>query len=126
MGMNKPIRLDAIKREAQARAATSPEAIAEYADDMREGQRFPPIIVFLDGNTYWLADGFHRVAAAELAGSKRSMLRSSAADYAMRSSRHHLWADRSDRSLADIFAVQDELVRAIVATQGQSSSKAAL
>jgi adenylate cyclase len=29
---------------------------------------------------------------------------------------HHLWADRYDRSLAEIFVVQDELVRTIVST----------
>jgi len=29
---------------------------------------------------------------------------------------HHLWTDRYDRSLAEIFVVQDELVRTIVAT----------
>jgi TolB-like protein len=29
---------------------------------------------------------------------------------------HHLWTDRYDRSLAEIFAVQDELVRTIVST----------
>jgi adenylate cyclase len=29
---------------------------------------------------------------------------------------HHLWADRYDRSLSEIFAVQDELVRTIVST----------
>jgi TolB-like protein/Tfp pilus assembly protein PilF len=29
---------------------------------------------------------------------------------------HHLWADRYDRSLAEIFTVQDELVRTIVST----------
>jgi TolB-like protein/Tfp pilus assembly protein PilF len=29
---------------------------------------------------------------------------------------HHLWADRYDRSVAEIFAVQDELVRTIVST----------
>jgi adenylate cyclase len=32
---------------------------------------------------------------------------------------HHLWADRYDRSLAEIFAVQDELVRTIVSTLGR-------
>jgi adenylate cyclase len=30
--------------------------------------------------------------------------------------RHHLWAERYDRELADIFAVQDELTQAIAAT----------
>jgi hypothetical protein len=34
---------------------------------MRLGTRFPPIAVFHDGKDYWLADGFHRVAAANRA-----------------------------------------------------------
>jgi hypothetical protein len=32
------------------------------------GLRFPPIILFRDGRDYWLADGFHHVLAARLAG----------------------------------------------------------
>ena len=44
----------------QARLALASETIGEYADAMRRGDRFPPIIVFYDGADYWLADGFHR------------------------------------------------------------------
>ena len=33
-----------------------------------DGAEFPPVIVFYDGTNYWLADGFHRVKAAEQAG----------------------------------------------------------
>jgi len=37
---------------------------------------------------------------------------------------NHIWADRYDRELADIFAVQDEVVQAIVATLAQRVSAA--
>jgi hypothetical protein len=32
------------------------------------GRNSPPVVVFYDGTSYWLADGFHRVKAAEQAG----------------------------------------------------------
>lgn len=38
--------------------------IAEYAEAMEDGKQFPPVTVFYDGSSYWLADGFHRVNAA--------------------------------------------------------------
>lgn len=31
---------------------------------MRRGDTFPPIDVYFDNKTYWLADGFHRLQAA--------------------------------------------------------------
>lgn len=34
----------------------------------REGISFPPVTVYYDGEFYWLADGFHRVQAAAVAG----------------------------------------------------------
>lgn len=48
----------------QARAALSPTITDEYAEAMTRGDEFPPIDVYFDGTTHWLADGFHRVAAA--------------------------------------------------------------
>lgn len=52
----------------QARVTTSDEAIASYAEEMSEGAIFPPIIVYFDGATHWLADGFHRYLAAKRNG----------------------------------------------------------
>lgn len=44
------------------------DTVADYAAAMREGAAFPPVVVFFDGATYRLADGFQRVAATEAAG----------------------------------------------------------
>jgi hypothetical protein len=54
--------------ETQHRAAVNADTVAEYAELMREGVEFPPITVWWDGESYWLSDGFQRLAAAELAG----------------------------------------------------------
>lgn len=44
-------------------------AVREYAEAMTAGFAFPPVVVFVDETgTHWLADGFHRCAAAELVG----------------------------------------------------------
>jgi hypothetical protein len=42
--------------------------VAEYADAMAAGAEFPPVVVFFDGTARWLADGWHRVKAAERLG----------------------------------------------------------
>ena len=52
----------------QARVSLSQTVIREYAEAMTEGETFPPIDLYFDETTYWLADGFHRVAAAKVAG----------------------------------------------------------
>lgn len=52
----------------QPRARLDQSTINEYAEAMLNGDRFPPVVVFYDGQEYWLADGFHRVAAALVAG----------------------------------------------------------
>ena len=44
----------------QARGKLNQDAVKEYAEHMREGDVFPPLIVFTDGSKYWLVDGFHR------------------------------------------------------------------
>lgn len=49
----------------QARVQTSDEAVESYADEMNQGTVFPPIDVYFDGATYWLADGFHRYLATK-------------------------------------------------------------
>jgi len=55
-------------RQCQPRSYLIPDVIDQYAEAMAEGAIFPPVVVFHEGDTYWLADGFHRVAAAEQAG----------------------------------------------------------
>jgi hypothetical protein len=60
------IRLAAIKINPaiqQRVNGTSQEVVREYAQAMRGGARFPPLVVFHDGTHYHLADGFHRAAA---------------------------------------------------------------
>lgn len=52
----------------QTRVALHEETVAEYAAAMEEGAQFPPVVVFHDGTNYWLADGFHRVAAEKVVG----------------------------------------------------------
>lgn len=42
--------------------------VEQYAEDMRRGDDFDPITVFNAQGVFWLADGFHRVAAARKAG----------------------------------------------------------
>lgn len=48
----------------QPRAQMHLFTVAEYAEAMRGGAVFPPVVAFYDGTHYWLADGFHRHAAA--------------------------------------------------------------
>jgi hypothetical protein len=52
----------------QPREAINDATVAEYAERLNEGDTFPPVTVFYDGSDYWLADGFHRMAAHDEAG----------------------------------------------------------
>lgn len=64
--MSEQIKLEYIRRDGgtQSRAGMNGVVVYEYADLMKEGATFPDIIVFFDGKDYWLADGYHRHAAA--------------------------------------------------------------
>jgi hypothetical protein len=52
----------------QIRVETDVTQADGYAEDMAAGAVFPPIVVFFDEVEYWLADGFHRLIAAETIG----------------------------------------------------------
>jgi hypothetical protein len=54
------IRLDG---GTQPRAALDFDAVYAYSEAMEIGAKFPPVVVFHDGENYWLADGFHRLKA---------------------------------------------------------------
>ena len=54
------IRLDG---GTQPRSSVFMDVVEEYIDAMMNGAVFPPVTVFFDGTSYWLADGFHRCSA---------------------------------------------------------------
>jgi len=58
-----------INAGTQSRAKIDESVVAEYADAMKDGAKFPPAVVFHDGAEYFLADGFHRYFAAKRCGS---------------------------------------------------------
>jgi len=62
--------IDTIVRDpsCQFRELIRERIVDEYADAIREGIQLPAVTVFRDGDRDYLADGFHRLAAAELAG----------------------------------------------------------
>jgi len=63
------IRIDG---RTQCRERINEETVAEYAEAMKAptASGWPPIVVFFDGTEYWLADGFHRLLAAQRNGKK--------------------------------------------------------
>jgi len=48
----------------QPRGWLNEETVAGYAEALARGDIFPPARVVYDGTSYWLIDGFHRIAAA--------------------------------------------------------------
>jgi hypothetical protein len=60
----------ALNREAgtKPRVALDAQVVKDYALAMRLGEVFPPVMAITDGETYWLIDGYHRVAALALNG----------------------------------------------------------
>lgn len=60
------IEISRIRRDGgtQIRAAIDDKTVERYTEHVH---KLPPVVVFFDGADYWLADGFHRVAAHERA-----------------------------------------------------------
>ncbi|HEY9171472.1 MAG TPA: ParB N-terminal domain-containing protein [Verrucomicrobiae bacterium] len=48
----------------QVRAGLNETTVADYAEALAAGAKFPPVVVFHDGNRHIAADGFHRIQAA--------------------------------------------------------------
>ena len=68
--MTKKLKLSEIVTDAgtQVRAGLNEATVAEYAEALAGGAKFPPVVVFHDGSRYVAADGFHRIHAASRAG----------------------------------------------------------
>ena len=60
-----------IDSKAQSRMKLCKATIDEYAEAYKEGVKFPPVKLFYDGESYWLADGFHRYFGAKHAKIKQ-------------------------------------------------------
>lgn len=63
------LRLDQITldKKIQPRVVIRKQIIIDYCDSFLQGDNFPNLTVFFDGKKYWLADGWHRYYAAQLA-----------------------------------------------------------
>lgn len=68
--MIKTLRVAEIETQAgtQVRVGLNEAAVAEYAEAMAGGAKFPAVVVFHDGQRHLAADGFHRLAAARRNG----------------------------------------------------------
>jgi uncharacterized ParB-like nuclease family protein len=54
----------------QTRARMDTDTLDDYAEAMTEGATFPPVVLFPEGDLYWIGDGYHRIAAAQRVGFK--------------------------------------------------------
>jgi hypothetical protein len=64
------VSIDAIRVEvaAKVRLKRNPKVIERYANAMGKKDVFPPVVLYFDGMTNWLADGLHRLEAAKQIG----------------------------------------------------------
>jgi N6-adenosine-specific RNA methylase IME4 len=66
--MTVPLSSITVDRDLWMRENPEEIVIANYESKYRREVEFPPLIVFSDGKTYWLVDGFLRYEAAKRAG----------------------------------------------------------
>ncbi len=59
-----------IDPRCQARASFSEEWAEEMAEYLQAGGQLPPVVAYRGAHDYWLADGFHRHRACEIARRK--------------------------------------------------------
>jgi hypothetical protein len=111
------IKLDKIRIDGgtQPREDINEEIVSEYADAMREGDTFPPVVVFNDGVKYWLADGFHRYHASNKTGYleieaevKRGTKRDAVLYSVSANSKHGLRRTNADKRKAVLTLLNDE------------------
>lgn len=119
--MSTIIPIDKIRTDGgtQFRVKLNEATVNEYAEAMKEGAVFPDVIVFGDGGSvYWMADGFHRLAAATQAGTKEiaadvwAGTQRDAVLYSLSAnSVHGLRRSNDDKRKAVMFAIRDPELR---------------
>ena len=99
----------------QTRTKLNKTVINEYAEALANGAEFPQIIIFNDGENYWLADGFHRYHAHIKAGFEtinaevKSGTKREAILYSVgANTQHGLKRTNADKRHAVITMLQDE------------------
>lgn len=63
-----PIESITLDPDLQPRVVLDQGTVIRYVEALKRGDSFPAVVVFHEGTTYRLADGFHRVTAAKNAG----------------------------------------------------------
>jgi hypothetical protein len=63
--MNKVMNMGALVLDAklQSRIEIDEATVSDYADNIKTGDEFPPVLVYFDGINYYLTDGYHRYHA---------------------------------------------------------------
>lgn len=63
--MNKVMNIGALvlDEKLQSRTEIDEATVAEYAENIKGGDEFPPVLVYFDGINYYLTDGYHRYHA---------------------------------------------------------------
>jgi uncharacterized ParB-like nuclease family protein len=146
--MTKKLKLSEIVTDAgtQVRAGLNEATVADYAEALGGGAKFPPVVVFHDGSRYVAADGFHRIHAASRSGATqiecdiRKGGKSDALKFALGCNAHHglrrTNADKrhavelalrefpklSDRALAEMCLVGHPFVADVRRSQVESDS----
>ncbi len=102
-----------VDNDLQPRAFIKSDVVDEYAEAMQQGDCFPAIILFKDGDINWLADGYHRFYAArkagldELSAEFRTGTKLDALRHALSANvTHGLRRSQADRRRAVLIAIQ--------------------
>lgn len=63
--MNKVMNINALllDQRLQSRTEINEETVTEYAEAIKDGDEFPPVLVYFTGTHYYLTDGYHRYHA---------------------------------------------------------------
>jgi hypothetical protein len=102
----------------QARESLRADVIEEYAERYKDKKKLPPPVVFLDGDEFWLADGFYRIAAARQAGlveieveQRQGTLRDASLYAAGANSEHGVRRSSEDKRNAVLMLLRDDIWR---------------